>query len=183
MNYYLEITLLPDAEIPLNFLWEKLYAKLHKALCDLNSDDIGVSFPEYKITLGKTLRIHGTENRLNELQALNWLGGLIGYCKLSAIQKIPENRQYRTISRIQSTMTSAKQQRLIKRGTLADGEIKRYKVKMFEKSLDNPFIELQSTSNKQQYRLYFAFGALSETSTEGKFNQFGLSQNATVPIF
>jgi len=183
MNYYIDIQIQPDAEMRENELLNKVYAKFHKALFDLNSDDIGVSFPEYKITLGRTLRIHGTENRLGELQALNWLGGLSGYCKLSAITLIPENVQYRTVSRVQSTMSAAKLQRIIKRETIAESDVKHYKAKMFEKGLDNAFVELQSTSNNHQYRFYFAFGELSEKSFQGKFNQFGLSKSATVPIF
>lgn len=183
MNYYIDIQIQPDAEMRENELLNKVYAKLHKALFDLQSADIGVSFPDYKILLGRTLRIHATENRLSELQALNWLGGLSGYCKVSAIKPIPENVQYRTVSRVQSTMSEAKLQRLIKRKTIAESDIKHYKAKMFQKGLDNAFVELQSTSNKQQYRFYFTFGELCDIATEGEFNQFGLSKTATIPWF
>lgn len=183
MNYYIDIQIQPDAEMRENELLNKVYAKFHKALFDLQSNDIGVSFPDYKILLGRILRIHATENRLGELQALNWLGGLSGYCKVSAILPIPDVVQYRTVSRIQSTMSEAKLQRLIKRKTIAESDIKQYKAKMFQKGLDNAFVELESTSNKHQYRFYFAFGELLETPTQGEFNHFGLSKSATVPWF
>jgi CRISPR-associated endonuclease Csy4 len=183
MDFYIDIKIQPDAEMRENVLLNKVYAKFHKALFDLQACDIGVSFPEYKIKLGRTLRIHSTQERLNELQQLNWLGGLSGYCKVSTIQKIPEKVQYRTVSRIQTTMSEAKLQRLIKRGTIAESDIKQYKAKMFQKSLDNAFVELQSTSNNHQYRFYFAFGELSATAKQGEFNQFGLSKVATIPWF
>lgn len=183
MNHYIDIQIQPDAEMRENELLNKVYAKFHKALFDLQSDDIGVSFPEYRVTLGKTLRIHSIQSRLSELQALNWLGGLSGYCKVSEIKPIPDKTMYRTVSRIQTTMSSAKLQRLIKRKTIAESDIKQYKAKMFQKGLDNAFVELQSTSNKQQYRFYFEFGELSELPTAGQFNQFGLSKSATVPYF
>ena len=46
MNYYLNIFIKPDAEMRLNFLLNNIYTKLHKALCDLNLTNIGVSFPK-----------------------------------------------------------------------------------------------------------------------------------------
>jgi CRISPR-associated endonuclease Csy4 len=53
---------------------DKIYSKLHKALFDLQTTDLGVSFPNYKVMLGDILRIHGTESKLLELQNTNWLG-------------------------------------------------------------------------------------------------------------
>jgi CRISPR-associated endonuclease Csy4 len=44
-------------------------------------------------------------------------------------------------------------------------------------------LELQSASTGGKYRLYIAFGKLQEQSVDGKFNRFGLSKIATVPIF
>ena len=183
MDHYLDIKIQPDAEMRENELLNKVYTKLHKILNTLQANDIGVSFPEHRIKLGQTLRIHGTKQRLTELQQQNWLGGLTGYCKLSEIQAIPAQVQYRTISRKQPTMTAAKLQRLIKRGTIPETDCKHYKATMFTKGLDNAFVELQSTSNNQQYRLYFAFGELSQIPGRGDFNQFGLSKTATVPWF
>ena len=51
MEYYREITLLPDAEVPLYFLWTKVYSRLHIAFADRKnkfSTVYAVSFPEYK---------------------------------------------------------------------------------------------------------------------------------------
>jgi CRISPR-associated endonuclease Csy4 len=183
MNYYIDIQIQPDAEMRENVLLNKVYAKFHKALFTLQSNDIGVSFPEYRMTLGRTLRIHATENRLSQLQQLNWLGGLSGYCKISAIKTIPDRVIYRTVSRIQTTMSSAKLQRLIKRGTIAESEIKHYKTKIFQQGLDNPFLEIESTSNGHKHRRYINFGELKEIPTSGLFNQFGLSKTATIPWF
>jgi len=166
-----------------NELLNKAYTKLHKALFELQADDIGVSFPEYRIKLGQILRIHSTEPRLTQLQQLNWLGGLSGYCKVSAIQAIPSKVMYRTVSRVQTTMTSAKLQRLIKRGTIAENDIKQYKAKMFQQGLDNPYLEIESASNGHLHRRYLEFGALTETPIPSRFNQFGLSKIATIPWF
>jgi len=183
MNHYIDIQIQPDAEMRENVLLNKVYTKFHKALFTLQSNDIGVSFPKYRIKLGSTLRIHAEENRLLHLQQLNWLGGLSSYCKVSAIQSIPDKVMYRTVSRVQTTMSSAKLQRLIKRGTIAESEIKHYKAKIFQQSLDNAYLEIESASNGHKHRRYIEFGKLTETSILGEFNQFGLSKTATIPWF
>ncbi len=183
MIYYLEIRFLPDAECDLPFLRNTLYTKFHKRLYDLKSSDIGVSFPEYKVKLGRVLRIHGTSQRLQILQSENWLSGLAGYCDISEIQKIPDQASHRTVSRKQTNMTAAKLRRLIKRNTIQPDEINRYKAKMFQQGIDNPFLELNSASNGYKHRRYLSFGALQKEATAGNFDQFGLSKQATVPWF
>ncbi len=183
MDHYINITLKPDAEMPENVLLNKVYTKLHKALFDLNANNIGISFPAFKVLLGGKIRLHGSAESLDKLQALNWLGGLSGYCVLTNTQKIPADVQHRNISRIQSNMTQAKLNRLIKRGTIAPEQLREYKAKMFSKGLDNPYLELESGSNGHKHRRYIQFGALSSIPVEGQFDNFGLSKTATVPWF
>ena len=118
MNYYIDITLIPDAELRLNILMNSVFSKFHKALCDLRSISLGISFPKVQITLGNVLRIHGTESNLRDFQCLNWLGGMSGYCRVSDIFSVPTDAKYRTISRKQSTMSQSKLNRLLKRGSI-----------------------------------------------------------------
>ena len=184
MNYYADIEIKPDAEMRENMLLNKVYTKFHKALDDFKATDIGVSFPEVDTRLGKTLRIHGSQQRLEELQNIDWLGGLCGYCNVSEINPIPETGvQYRTVSRVQSLMTQAKLRRLIKRNSLSDEDIKAYKAKMFSQSLDEPYLELFSATKKKLYRRYIKHGELKDSPTNGKFDQFGLSKYATIAWF
>ena len=183
MDHYIDIRILPDAEMRENVLLNKVYTKFHKALCTLDADDIGISFPEYKIKLGRGLRIHGKAERLAELQKLQWLGGLSGYCSISEIKSVPEDASYRVISRIQTTMSLSKYRRLLARGTITEQEQKQYKAKMFQKGLDNPFLELESASTGKKYRRYINFSDLIDTPVEGVFDKFGLSKKATVPFF
>jgi len=183
MDYYLDIKIVPDEEVPIYFIRNKVYTKLHKALFSLKSTNIGISFPNYKVKLGNVIRLHGTENSLLKLLDTNWLGGLSGYCDISTIQEIPGELVYRTISRMQSNMTEAKLRRLIKRGSITQDEVKGYKAKMFQQGLDNPFLELESSSNGHKHRRYIQFGELSEQAIKGEFDQFGLSKKATIPWF
>lgn len=183
MNNYINIDLRPDDEMPLNWLLNSVYTKLHKVLFDLSSTSIGISFPKYKVTLGSMLRLFGSESDLAALQQKNWLGGMSGYCKVSEIIPVPDNTQHRIVSRVQTTMSSSKLKRLIKRGSITEGEVKAYKTKMFTKGLDNPYLELQSGSNGHKHRRYIEFSQLQNKSVEGVFDQFGLSKTATVPWF
>ncbi|NMU26494.1 type I-F CRISPR-associated endoribonuclease Cas6/Csy4, partial [Vibrio parahaemolyticus] len=51
MDYYQEITLLPDADISLGFIWQNVFQPVHLALVDNkiagHQSAIAVSFPEY----------------------------------------------------------------------------------------------------------------------------------------
>lgn len=183
MDSYLDICILPDPEFKETVLMNVIYAKLHKALCELHSNNVGVSFPNYGVTLGNILRIHGDESGLNDLQGLNWFGSMSGYCKVSEIQTVPADTKFRTISRKQTTMSQSKLKRLIKRGSIPEDDIKQYKAKMFTKGLDNPYVELVSGSNGQKHRRYIEFGELLDSPVGGEFDQFGLSKTATVPWF
>ena len=183
MNNFINITLLPDSEFKEAVLMNAVYSKLHKILCDQNSSAIGISFPDYKLTLGKVLRIHGSEKGLVTLQRKDWLGGMKGYCIVSEISPIPEIVKHRTVRRKHSTMSEAKLKRLLKRGSISQGGASRYREKMLTKGLDNPYLELVSGSNGQKHRRYIQFGEILEYRVEGRFDLFGLSKTATVPWF
>ena len=184
MDYYIDLLLRADEEVPLYFMRNKVFAKFHKALVDLKQTTIGVSFPKYKTKLGDIIRIHGGQPSLTTLQQSNWLGGMIGYCELSEILPVPEKIDgQRTISRIRQTMSNAKLQRLIKRGSISETAAHDYREKMLLTGLENPYIELLSTSNGHKHRRYIQFGKLKEQVSEGEFDQFGLSKTATVPWF
>lgn len=183
MDHYIDITLKPDAEMRENVLLNMAYAKLHKALFDLTCTTIGVSFPDYQVILGKRIRLHGAITELEKLQSQNWLEALAGYCRVSAVQKIPQQVQHRLIARKQSNMTHAKLNRLIRRGTIAPEQVQKYKAKMFTMGLDNPYVDLISTSSGERHRRYFEFGELQSEPVSGTFDCFGLSKQATIPWF
>ncbi len=183
MTHYIDIKLNPNKEIRENILLNQVYTSFHKRLYDLKSNNIGVSFPHYRLKLGKLFRIHGSKEALEKLQEQKWLGKYLQYCKVSNIEISPKTVQYRTISRIQQNMTAAKLRRLIKRGTIPEEDIKKYKIQMLQKSLDNPFVELVSMSNGQIHRRFIYFGELKNQEENGEFDTFGLSKNATIPWF
>lgn len=183
MNYYIDIMLQPDQELPESTLMNMVYSKLHKALVTITSDFIGVSFPGARLKPGRHLRLHGTKEHLEQLIALSWLGGLSGYCKIESIKEVPAHAQHRTFSRKQATMSNAKLRRLQKRVTLSDEDIKNYRAKMFSQGIDLPYFDLVSQSSGQLYRRFIELGPIQTQPTTGRFDSFGLSRDATVPWF
>ena len=112
MDHYFDISLLPDPEFPATLLMNAIYSKFHKALCDLEAKNIGVSFPNHESTLGNMLRIHGDKSALRVLQEQNWIGGMTGYCTVSAVMSVPDGTKFRTVSRKQTKMSQSKLRRL-----------------------------------------------------------------------
>ena len=183
MEYYIDIELKPDAEMQESPLMNLVYNKFHKALIKLKTEQIGVSFPKCQIKLGKVLRLHGDKTDLHNLQGLNWLGGVAGYCEISDVKNVPAGVKYRTISRIRTNMTKSKLERLKRRGSITPGEEKTYKAKMFSQGLDNPYLDLESGSTGQKHRRFIHLGPLLDQPVAGKFDSYGLSKVATVPWF
>lgn len=204
MTHYQDIKIIPDTDINLGFLRNKIYQKLHKVLFDLQAVDIGVSFPALKeqknkipnIFLGDVLRLHSTKESLENLQKQNWLGGLNGYCQISGILSVPTEIQgYKNIARIRpkgsmgESDLRAKISHKQKKGDLKTNEEirnyqKQYRKEMFLRQLDNPYIELTSNSSGQnRYKIYLHFNELQSEPIIGDFNRFGLSKTATIPVF
>ena len=42
MNYYQELSLLPQEEIPINFLWSKVFQQIHLGLVEMQDDQLRV---------------------------------------------------------------------------------------------------------------------------------------------
>ena len=184
MNYYFEIQLRKKPGVRENVALNQVYSKLHQALHDLSSDDIGVSFPRYQFKLGDLLRMHSSQERLAALIGGSWLGADTALvCDISGLLEVPAGAQYRTVSRVQANQTPAKLRRLIKRQNLSAADVKAYKAKMYQAGLSAPYVELRSTSTGQLYRRYFEFGLLVDEPTRGRFDTFGVSPVATIPWF
>ncbi|GAA6135352.1 hypothetical protein NBRC116188_21420 [Oceaniserpentilla sp. 4NH20-0058] len=98
MKYYLDITLLPDAESNLGFLWHKIYLQIHLALVENKVAEkdsaIATSFPKYgdkDFPLGDKLRLLAeTHQQLEDLNLTTWLARYSDYVHIKAIKTVPE---------------------------------------------------------------------------------------------
>ncbi|QRN03374.1 type I-F CRISPR-associated endoribonuclease Cas6/Csy4 [Legionella sp. MW5194] len=183
MDHYQDIIIFSEPEFPVPVLMNALYSQLHKALCDLHSTSIGVSFPKYDKTLGNILRVHGNKIALQGLQNLNWIGGMKGYCVENPIRSVPVCTKFRTVYRKQPTKSQSKLRRLLKRGSLAETQIGQYEASRIENFWDSAYFQLVSGSNGKRYRRYLELGKMLDQPVLGEFDQFGLSKTTTIPWF
>lgn len=187
MDRYLDLTLRPDPEFPLTLLMNALLAKLHRALHDLRRDDIGISFPgiaHNPRNLGVQLRVHGGEQALSSLLALNWLTGMRDHVDLSDILAVPASARYRTVSRVQVDSNPERaRRRLVKRHGISEEEARQRIPDSAAKRTDLPFAQLRSHGSGETFRLFIQHGPLLETAQAGTFSGYGLSSTSTVPWF
>lgn len=187
MDAYLEIRLLPDPEFPMSFLMGALYGKLHRALVTLESNNIGVSFPDYSQSprgVGNRLRLHGAAPALSRLMTQGWLKGMADHIECSDIRPVPEVAQYRTVFRRQFKTSS---ERLRRRRMKRKGETYEQAAESIPASVERtpklPFVQLRSKSTEQSFTLFIEQGELREQPVQAEFNTYGLSRQATIPWF
>lgn len=211
MNYYQEITLLPDPDITLGFLWQKIYQQLHIALVDKKVNQtqsaIAVAFPEYACSafqLGKKLRLLAAEReQLSQLHIEQWLARFSDYVHIKSIQAVPSQvkpvsyiRQHiKGENRIKQAMLSKAQRWSAKTGKPLIECLKQLEKTRPQKHSGLPFIWLNSQQTKQQTGKHSQFPLfikqMERTEAQnGTFTCYGLSQSmsnqeliATVPHF
>lgn len=196
MNYYQELTLLPQTEVSVYAIWPKLYFQLHLALVELQNAQpekpVGVSFPQYKFDgggtssfLGNKLRIFATdEDTLTQLDVTKWLNRLHDYIHVTQTRAVPENaNRYFCFSRLQ---VKSNIHRLARRKANREGINLEQALVLLngfkEKKLKEPFINLGSLSGGKRFQLIIGKKELPH-AVSGSFSSYGLSTVATVPDF
>ena len=203
MNYYLDVTLLPDADVNLGFIWQKVYQQVHIALVDNkvaeNQSAIAVSFPRYStekssehaFPLGNQLRLLANEeSQLTKLNIAKWLNRLEDYVHIKSIKPVPDNvshvafvrQQVKGEARIEKDMLSKAHRWAEKSGQSFDvclAKLEKSKPQVAEST--PPFIWLESQETKQRdlvnsrkFPLFIKKVELNEQQT-GAFNCYGLS--------
>ena len=192
MNYYIDITLIQDAEANLGFLWEKVYQQVHLALVENkteeNTSQIGLSIPEYgssMFPLGSKMRLFSSnEQLLRQLDIGKWLNRLTDYVHFTSVRAVPGSvEQFAVFKRIRFDGNA---ERLARRRAKRKGESFEQALKHYEgykqPQTDLPFINLKSLSDGQWFKLFIK-KELVDSSELGTFSCYGLSQRATVPWF
>jgi len=192
MKYFIELTLLPNVEIPLHFIWQKLYQQIHIALADNKKTDgasnIGVSFPEYNASeflLGTKLRLFAEdEQSLKDMQCGKWLNRLSDYVHLSSIKPVPEKvtgYAYFKHIKLKGNKEKLARRRAKRRGETYEEALAHFK-DFEEQQSKLPYINMTSQTNGQRFRLFIEKEEMSEPQS-GLYSCYGLSRNTTVPIF
>lgn len=189
-THYIDITLLPDPEFSHAHLLSALVAKLHRALVQWQTTDIGVSYPQHtsqppsKRTLGPVLRLHGMSESLQRLMGQDWLKGMRDHTQVSEPTQAPASSKYRIVQRRQFKTNV---DRLRRRRMLRKGETTEQATAAIPDSVERrpnlPFVQLRSSSTGQHFCLYVEHGPLQDRPVPGGFNAYGLGDEATVPWF
>jgi len=193
MKYFIEVTLLPSVEIPLYFLWEKVYQQIHLALVEIKKEDgsvtVGVSFPAYdarRNELGSKLRLFSqTFTELEELAISQWLSRLKDYVHITGIRDIPnKTKGYAVFKRVQ---TKSSKMRLARRKAKREGIDLDAAIKVLsfyqEKTSNLPYIRLKSLSSGKWYRLMVSSSKVEKIQNVGTFSTYGLGACRSVPLF
>jgi len=196
MKYYQDITLIPDMEVSIGFLWHKVFQQIHIGLADNKRPDgtsaIAVSFPEYKKTgfpLGSQLRLFAeSEQQLVQFNTEKWLERLLDYCHIKPIREVPEVKKFVRFQRKAIKSPERKAQRLAEHlQKPVDEIIKHRKQNDLFNECKLPFINMESqalteTGNKNKFRLFIDQRFYDQTA-QGWFDCYGLSKTAAVPWF
>ncbi len=187
MDRYCDITILPDPEFSKHSLMNELFGRLHLALYDLQSSDIGVSFPhvdEERPSLGDRLRLHGCDASLTALLRLNWLGGVRDHVLLGPLSVLPGNTQHRIVRRVQSKSNPERVcRRYAKRHDMTIEEARARMPEVSPQLLHLPYLSLRSHSTGHPFRLFVEHGSVCPEPVSGSFSFYGLSTRASVPWF
>lgn len=193
MKYYLDITLIPNEEVPLYFLWEKLYRQLHLALVERlenGKSKVGVAFPRYdkeEPSLCNRLRLLTLEQ--SDLEALNldkYFIRLKDYVHWTGIKEVPIDKitGYAFFKREQ---VKSNHERLARRRASKMGISDKQAIAFFEGKQERqsraPFIYMNSQTNSRRYPLFIV---MEETDVKPKvaaFSSYGLSSDCSVPLF
>jgi len=192
MKYYREISLLPNADITLYFIWQKLFQQIHLALAENKSGDnasaIGVAFPGYnavKFALGTKMRLFAeNEQLLEQMQCEKWLNRLSDYVHVGSIKPVPEKVAGHACFR--HVKMKGSKEKLARRRAKRKGETVEHALACFsgyeEQRTTLPYINMTSQTNGQHFRLFIEKQG-KEQPQAGVFSCYGLSNTYTVPIF
>ncbi|WP_022943263.1 type I-F CRISPR-associated endoribonuclease Cas6/Csy4 [Psychromonas hadalis] len=198
MKYYLDITLLPDNEITLGFIWYKVYQQVHIALADNKiaekSSAIALAFPQYSFTsgkkgdfpLGNKLRIFSpTQEPLDKLDINRWLKRFTDHTHITSVKAVPDNvSEFVCVKRKQfkTNLSRLARRRAKRKGETFEQALQHY-ASFDDEQSKLPFININSLSKNEQFRLFINQVKVQEENV-GEFNCYGLSkEQATVPWF
>jgi len=186
-THFIDIRLLPDPEFGRPLLLGALYGKLHRALVELGTSDIGVSFPGYCLRprgLGDVFRLHGESMALQRLMATEWVSRMRDYTAVGDIQPIPVVTEHRQLMRRQfkTSVERLRRRRMRRKGETVEQASLAIPDEV-ERQPALPFIQLRSQSTGQPFCMFLALSEPLTTPTKGVFNTYGLSTTATIPWF
>lgn len=182
MKNYIEISIL-DCDINSNFVLSKIYSIIHGFLSRKKMNNVGISFPEYnKKGLGKKIRLFcDDKSALEEFRNQKQLLGGMDYYKISSVREVPEKiKGYGVFKRSTAKSKRNKALRYSKRHGVSFAESMAFFSK--DKQTNKPYVILKSKSTNNRFSLFISKKEFTNKKI-GIFSEYGLSSDATVPLF
>jgi CRISPR-associated endonuclease Csy4 len=189
MKYFVDIEILENPDIQTATILNSLFTPFHLALVSAGEElQIGISFPKNKaevfVTLGNVLRLHGKESDLIEFMALRWFSKLTDYINVSKVRAVPDEVTFASIRRVQVQSNVERLRRRLRKRHNVDEETAKLRIPDSAAQLTSlPWLQIRSASTAQSFKLFIQIGKQQTTEVSGSFNRYGLSANATLPIF
>lgn len=191
---YVEITLLDTADVPLSFLWKKVFMKLHLRFVELKDGDgmvpYGVSFPGYSLEplgLGSTLRVFAVdEGGLDVLDLRKTFSDYTDYVHVTGLRNVPDGCSYSIYRRMQpnGNLPKIARRKAIREGIDYSEAFAKLNAPSANKSSYKlvPYIYMKSLSTYQDFCL-FVKKEPAQASENFIFTTYGLSSDCSVPVF
>lgn len=191
MEFYQEIILLPGPEIPLSFLWTRVFTQIHIAVVGQRNLDesvqFGFAFPQYaeRKGLGAKIRVFAvSKEQLEKLDLPTALRRLDDYVHVMHVRRIipAKVKGYAVFSRYQPDgSVPTKARRFAKRHDVSVEEATQI-IKQRHEDYRYPFIQLKSETTQQHFCLFIRKHA-GEVEEEPNFSSYGLSPTSALPEF
>lgn len=190
LTHYFELHAIPQVEITDTEVMNQLMQSLHQLLPQYQGQ-IALSFPRYiqkqYKTLGNVIRLFGDEKQLLALKKqLSNQSTINDYAIIAEMQPIPETiTHYLRVSRVRQKGQSAlrrAEKRLTAQGKWSNDVQQRMIEKWGSVELKYPHCHLNSSSTGQRFILWVK-QEQCDIPQSGNFNNYGMSQVATVPDF
>lgn len=186
LTHYFDLKAIPQSDLVETEVVGHIVERIHLEL-PLFGGRIGIGFPLYGRyrTPGGIVRLFSIENDLTTLHGLLWKKGLDDYALFGNVQAIPAVKRYAIFKRFrpveQSDINRAKR-RWAAQG-LSENEITQRMNQWLDKPTRTyPHLFLKSRSTQQRMVLHIRRVETVKAQT-GTFSNYGLSTEATVPIF
>jgi CRISPR-associated endonuclease Csy4 len=189
MDHYFTIQVRPDPEFESTTLINAVFEKLHLALAAGGEDlQIGISFPDYTTAkrqqLGDKIRLHGLQAALTQLQSSPWLVGFQDYLTATPVAPRPADSRWVKVRRVQVQSSPERLRRRYMKRHQVDARAAALAIpESARHSTDLPWLQLNSGSTGQRFRLFIDQRFVDRPSAPGRFNSYGISSEAALPFF
>jgi len=190
--HYIEFTMIPSSEIPAEYIWSKVFHRIHTLFVTINDKTgnvpLGFGFPDYSMnppSMGVKLRLFAEDpDLLRQLEIQSVLRPFSDYCHISNIRDVP--RQVKGYVEYKRYQPKNSFDRMVRRKAKRNNLSLEAAEILFQGFQEDvcllPYIKLRSHSSNQSFSLFIKKNETSHI-TGFSFSTYGLSKKGAVPDF